>query len=1839
MHSAPTDPSRFSSVRRLLSVASHLVLGCGVLIGILESFAWAGPAPIPPERGWATDGVSVSDSAPWPPTTLNQILGGWSFDNVNSASGLSDEAWWVTNAVLVPWNKGLSLRLNSPGAAAIRYSVRQANTNGDFSVRNGSAAFWFRPDWTSGSSRAPAMATPLLEVGANRPDRIGWWAWQVAPGGQEMTFVSQAAGQQSSMLRTPVAFASNSWKHVAMTWSPTNSALFLDGRLVTNGLGVTRWPALAERERWGWGLGGDGTGSLQIRGDYDTLLTFNYPLSPAGVGRLASMSGGASGGGLAEYNLAENLNGTDPGGAPTGLWIQPQPSTTTRRGWLQGTFVGLAYELFGAEQVAGPWRLEQRFNGLAGKTWFELPADARSTLILVAASFADTDADGLSDEYERRISGTLPNNADTDQDGMPDGWEVNYGLNPRSATDEVSDRDGDGFPNEMGYRLGRNPLVAEGVSLVSVSASVAVATEATTGTRFVIRRTAPTSGALQVFFELRGGAANGADYTWIPNRVTIPAGAIEVMVPVKFIDDSLDEVGETLTLDLVTGAEYGLATARSATMTLTDNDLPVVSIQATDPEAREPRFTWTDPGELEVRRDGLIGQALTVLLKRVGTAVAGTDDVGTPASVVIPAGEVAVKIPVIPLNNQKTGGRAVTVEILSAATYSIAGAAHKATVAIEDMQPPEVSVVAQDPEAGEKLTPTAAANPGTFRFSRTGSTTKALTIRYRVGGSATANSSDYEEADYPSLPGVVIIPAGKVDQDVSVQPYEDIHVEAMETIIVALGGSLDYAIGNASEATVTVNDNSLPRCSSRVIAACSGMASGPFAQIEITRLGNASGTYTVPLEVRGRRLVNSVWYDFKNVPLNVGASYGLYVDGQPAISVVFPKGVTRRVISVKAMHPTSAVPNATLVIDPVGLKQEHLIKFIDAEDQVAITTVATDVVEGSAWVVSIIPGSSTSGLDGTTVRLSVSGTVNLEDYKVNGAVVEGNDLVVNIPPMVPGANNRQALLTITPKADNIVETPSEFMALTYHQTQTGSGLNSSQQTKPYWASRFLDTRESKGVPFDVDGDKFPDDYEFSMGTDPLKTTELLRDTDRDGLGDREEFIRGTKYDQADTDGDGLSDFVEGMLALDPLKKDSEKVGLEEDLVPIRLRTGGSFREANGSCFRCHAPGMKVGDIALTDETADSGSEAGGVMERVVLLRAGTTHEISLIPPRNYVTTTKEAYDAEILPVAAGGIPGFVVLDNSKPLLGKSKPYSADMFTRKATLRVLAPPRLAVDADRDGEIRFDLSDATTTSRPFRFWVNNDSDVGAVEILTATADYLGGKIQGLRDLEDFARLWISLDGLNDLWSQPGFRVALEWRNVTAGQPAIHIYPAGAWQSGGVQYLSTQEGAEDQLGQVILSNKVAIADERTGQYILKPGLRLVLPPPVTSRFNGSHRYLIFEGAAVGQGELVAMVLRDGQVVSESRPLHLRLMDVKQMYQRAQAGPVDGFKPPYDFPDQEPPAIHAGYAPWRPEHEFEPSPTESPLAAIFVHGWNMKELEAVNFAETMFKRLWQAGFTGRFAAFRWPTHTFTEPTIMDSFNVSEHRAFEYGASLKAFAETLPSAYSRNFIGHSMGGVVIASALRQGLTARNVLMMQAAISAGAFDARSTLNWGPLVAGEASAAPGFRTPDVFVSDRGYRGLMGEKTATVFNYFNQDDYALQTGKFILNVEANWIGNQLYQKPHWRNMSDYRRYSWQPMAPKVPFDTRMRYAFEKRPERVVRFVTQVNEGLAFIARSRTRALGAESRALGWTQVGQTRDLGAQPHGFRETRTDHSGQFNRSIQQVWALHKIILTDIIKK
>jgi len=195
-------------------------------------------------------------------------------------------------------------------------------------------------------------------------------------------------------------------------------------------------------------------------------------------------------------------------------------------------------------------------------------------------------------------------------------------------------------------------------------------------------------------------------------------------------------------------------------------------------------------------------------------------------------------------------------------------------------------------------------------------------------------------------------------------------------------------------------------------------------------------------------------------------------------------------------------------------------------------------------------------------------------------------------------------------------------------------------------------------------------------------------------------------------------------------------------------------------------------------------------------------------------------------------------------------------------------KIQLDVNHDGnmDLTFAGPDNTTVERPFRFWVNNDSDKGENEVPNGPRDDDNDFIESERDLEDFARLW--LVGVPNVPAGQGHQMSLSWR-VTSGRPAIKLYKS-IEPDGGTAYLTDATTSHDILNGLFRFSNVTVSPEQ----------ELVLPEAM---FNDpSPLHFIFEGAGVGKGELVWTLRQNGQVLASSST-HIELLDVQDMFERA--------------------------------------------------------------------------------------------------------------------------------------------------------------------------------------------------------------------------------------------------------------------------------------------------------------------------------------------------------------------
>jgi hypothetical protein len=369
--------------------------------------------------------------------------------------------------------------------------------------------------------------------------------------------------------------------------------------------------------------------------------------------------------------------------------------------------------------------------------------------------------------------------------------------------------------------------------LVSVEAIDAGASEAgpDTGT-FRFTRTGDLSNGLNIRYAASGTAANDAsDFTpFLNGDVAFAPGQATLDVVITPVADGAVEGNETVILTVLDGVAYDLGASVSATVTISDPPMPVVTMVVIDADASE---VGLDTGAFRFTRTGDVTAPQTVLYSRAGTAVNSTDYLNIGSSITFPAGQATVDRFIVPVNDATVEGpETVTLMLIDGAGYDL-GASISGTVTIADQPVPTISVVVVDDTASE------AGDQGLFRFTRTGDTTLSLSVTLSRTGSA-ANSTDYA-----SIGTTLVFPAGQATVDRAVVPVNDIQVEGPETVILTIVDAANYDLGAMVTGTVTIQDQPTPIITVQAVDATASETGPDSGTFRFTRVGDTALALTV----------------------------------------------------------------------------------------------------------------------------------------------------------------------------------------------------------------------------------------------------------------------------------------------------------------------------------------------------------------------------------------------------------------------------------------------------------------------------------------------------------------------------------------------------------------------------------------------------------------------------------------------------------------------------------------------------------------------------------------------------------------------------------------------------------------------------------------------------------------------------------------------------------------------------------------------------------------------------------------------------------------------------------
>jgi hypothetical protein len=356
-----------------------------------------------------------------------------------------------------------------------------------------------------------------------------------------------------------------------------------------------------------------------------------------------------------------------------------------------------------------------------------------------------------------------------------------------------------------GYRIGgaqaATITIQDSDSLLPVvSIGVIDGDASETGESAVIRvsRRGTTGAPLTVRYSVSGSATSGSDYTALGSQVIIPAGAASADLMILPLNDSLPEGSETVTVTISTNAAYIRTTdsgATTATVNVIDDDIAVLNVAATDPNASESNG---DTGTFLITRTGATTAPLTVNYALVGTAQQGVDYLPVPGILTIAAGSSVGTVTITPIDDDLgEPPQTVFLQLRGGAGYAV-GTSSSATVTItDDSDLPVVTLGVSDGSVGEP------SSTGKFKFTTTGTGAGNIVIHYSVSGTATPGT------DYNALSGTVSMGRNSTSE-ITVTPVNDAVAEDFETVTVTIVPDPLYTTHLDTSATLVITDDDHP---------------------------------------------------------------------------------------------------------------------------------------------------------------------------------------------------------------------------------------------------------------------------------------------------------------------------------------------------------------------------------------------------------------------------------------------------------------------------------------------------------------------------------------------------------------------------------------------------------------------------------------------------------------------------------------------------------------------------------------------------------------------------------------------------------------------------------------------------------------------------------------------------------------------------------------------------------------------------------------------------------------------------------------------------------------------
>jgi hypothetical protein len=525
----------------------------------------------------------------------------------------------------------------------------------------------------------------------------------------------------------------------------------------------------------------------------------------------------------------------------------------------------------------------------------------------------------------------------------------------------------------------------DAVPTVTLSAAATNIAEAAGTTTITATLSGTSYQTITVNLSLSGTATVNTDYT-LGTSISISAGSLSANITLTGVDDAIDELDETVIIDISTltnGTENGV---QQTTVTITDDEGPTVTLSTSVTTIGEATASMTVTATLSATSV----QDVTAYFVFSGTATFATD-YSLATSLTIPAGSTTASLTLTIVNDVlDEANETIIIDIASVTNGTENGVQQKTITITDNDATPTLTVTASATamsETGGSITLTYTLSAISGR-TVTGTVTSGGTA---VFGSSSSNG-DYHLTGYP-----LSIPAGTQSVTLIVDANTDTVDETDETVTIAISASTNCTNATTTQ-TLTIIDDDGPTVTLAAAASTIAETSGSTT-ITATLSATSVQAVTVTLSKSGTA-TNATDYTLSSTTITIAAGNTTGTATLTSVSDAIYEGNETVIIDINTV--TNGLESGT---------QQRTITITDDETLPTAdltTSSSTNLAEtgGTASIVATLSGISATNL-----------TLN---FIINGTATNGTDYTLPTSLTIP-AGSTTATATLTTISDTAVE--------------------------------------------------------------------------------------------------------------------------------------------------------------------------------------------------------------------------------------------------------------------------------------------------------------------------------------------------------------------------------------------------------------------------------------------------------------------------------------------------------------------------------------------------------------------------------------------------------------------------------------------------------------------------------------------------------------------------------------------------------------------------------------------------------------------------------------------------